>query len=365
MTRQTPRKYSIMREPDRGHTHSHETGHQHSHGAHPDHSEHGHSGHEHAHGDGLWGTIASALHLPGYAHSHEGPARTDALFNNELGIRTLKWSLILLGSTTIFQIFIYLASGSVALLADTVHNFGDTLNSIPLLISFYLGQRLATKRYTYGYGRSEDVAGLFIVFSIAFSAGYILLETVQKFLNPQPILNPAWVVAAAIIGFLGNEGVAILEISVGRRIGSEAMVIDGRHARIDGLTSLAVLPAVAGSLYGLPILDPIFGALIGVAILFITRDAIVAMWYRLMDAVDPELTERTHAALQSHASVIAVDHLRLRWIGHSLKIEAKITLHDGVSLDEALKALRELKHQLQHEFSNVGEVSLEINDKVD
>lgn len=361
MTKQTSRKYSIRRENDHGEDHAHEAGHEHPHHAHPHHE---HSGDEHAHRDGLWATIASALHLPGHAHSHESPRRNDALFTSELGIRTLKWSLILLGATTVFQIFIYLASGSVALLADTVHNFGDTLNSVPLLISFYLGRRLATRRFTHGYGRAEDVAGLFIVASIAFSAGYILLETVQKFINPQPILNTGWVVVASIIGFLGNEAVAILEISVGRRIGSEAMIIDGRHARVDGLTSLAVLPAVAGSLLGWPILDPIFGALIGVAILFITKDAIRAMWYRLMDAVEPQLTGRAQTALERHVDVIAINDLRLRWIGHNLKVEAKITLRDGLSLEEAMQALRQLKHQLQHEFPNLGEAVLEINDKV-
>lgn len=341
------RKYSIALDGDHPHKLSHS-------------SEHVYADHDHSHPDGLWATIASALHLPGYSHSHERPAESDSLFTSELGIRALWWSLILLGSTTIFQIIIYLASGSVALLADTVHNFGDTLNSIPLLISLYIGRRLATRRYTHGYGRAEDVAGLFIVASIAFSAGYILLEAVQKFLNPETILNSGWVVLAAIIGFVGNEAVAILEISVGKRIGSEAMVIDGRHARVDGITSLAVLPAVAGSFLGMPILDPIFGALIGVAILFITRDAIVGIWHRLMDAVDPGLTDNAQKTLAGHKDVVNVAKLRLRWVGHKLAIEGEITLRHGLSLEQAIAVLGELKHLLQHEFPNLGEVTLGI-----
>lgn len=323
-------------------------------------SEHEHSDHEHGSSDSVWATIASAFHLPGHSHSHATPAATDALFTSKLGIRALNLSLFLLGATTAFQLFIYLASGSVALLADTVHNFGDTLNSVPLLISLYLGRRLATTRYTHGFGRAEDVAGLFIVASIAFSAGYILLESFQKFINPQSILNPGWVAAAAIIGFLGNEAVAIIEISVGRRIGSEAMVIDGRHARVDGLTSLAVLPAVIGSIWGVTILDPIFALLIGIAILFITRDASVGMWHRLMDAVDPELTERAQPSLGSNENVVNVNKLRLRWIGHFLTIEAQLTLRDGMTFESAQQTIKNLKNQLAQDFQNLGEVTLEI-----
>jgi cation diffusion facilitator family transporter len=322
--------------------------------------DHGDHGHDHDHRAGLWPKIAEALHLPGHSHSHAPAQQSDPLFTSQLGIRALWWSLFLLGATTVFQLLIYLASGSVALLADTVHNLGDTLNSIPLLISLYLGRRLATKRYTHGFGRAEDVAGLFIVASIAFSAGYILLESVQRLLNPLPIANVGWVAFAAIIGFLGNEAVATLEITVGRRIGSEAMVIDGKHARIDGITSLAVLPPVAGSLLGLPILDPIFAVLIGIAILFITRDAVVAMWYRLMDAVDPALTDKVSGILLAHKQVSGVAGLRLRWVGHSLAIEADLQLGQGLSLEDAANVLEDLKTQLRRTVPNSGTILLGI-----
>lgn len=328
------------------HDHPHDHGHDHPHD------------HDHSHPDGLWTTVASALHLPGYAHSHGRPNQSDALFTNALGIRTLYWALALLGLTTIMQVFIYLASGSVALLADTVHNLGDALNSIPLLLAFYLGRRLANSRYTYGYGRAEDIAGLFIVASIAFSAGYILWEAFQKFLNPLPIANGGWVALAAVVGFLGNEAVAILQISVGRRIGSEAMITDGRHARIDGLTSLAVLPAVVGSALGVHILDPIFGLIIGVSILFITRDAIKAMWYRLMDAVDPALTEQAARIVSAHPQVTGVRALRLRWVGHTLWVEGELVMGVELSLKQTGELINEIKHDLNHAIANLGEVTL-------
>ncbi|MEL6148653.1 MAG: cation diffusion facilitator family transporter, partial [Chloroflexota bacterium] len=207
-------------------------------------------GEHHHHGGGIIGTIGAALHLPGFGHDHDhgytSLAGDKALHDNELGIRTVWLALLALGITTVLQIIIYLASNSVALLADTVHNLGDALNSIPLLIAFYFARRAATRRFTYGFGRAEDLAGVLIVISIAFSAGYILFESFQKLISPEPLTNLPWVAAAALIGFIGNELVAVMQINVGKQIGSDAMIADGQHARVDGLTSLAVLIAVFG-----------------------------------------------------------------------------------------------------------------------
>ncbi|MEX1248519.1 MAG: cation diffusion facilitator family transporter [Anaerolineales bacterium] len=282
------------------------------------------------------------------------------MFTNRLGTRTLVWSLLLLLTTTAIQFIIYAASGSVALLADTVHNLGDALNSVPLLIAFWLARRLPTKRYTYGYGRAEDLAGLLVVVSILFSAGYILWEVAQKFIAPAPIQNSGWVILAAIIGFLGNEAVAGLEIRVGTQIGSEAMVVDGRHARIDGLTSLAVLPAVFASVIGLPILDPIFGVLIGIAIVFITRDAAISIWHRMMDAVDPRLVEQASKLILKDPSVKEIDSLRLRWVGHSLWIEGKLKVDPTLTGGEVKSLFSRIVENLDEKIPNLGEVTLSI-----
>ena len=359
------------------HPHPHDDGHDHAHDDHShDHDDHGHDhgdhshdhghGHGHGHGhdhhpdDSLWGIIAGALHLPGYGHSHDRPTSSDPLYTNELGIRTVKWALLALGITTVLQVIIYLSSGSVALLADTVHNLGDALNSVPLWIAFVLARRAANRRYTYGYGRAEDVAGLLIVLSIAFSAGYILWESIQKFINPEPLTNLPWVAAAALIGFLGNELVAILQITVGRRIGSEAMITDGRHARADGLTSLAVLLAVGGTWLGFPILDPIIGTLIGVAIVFITRDAIIAMWYRLMDAVDPELIERAEAVVGKHPAVKNVRRLRMRWVGHRLHAESVVAISPDLTTAQADAIVDDIVHDLHHALPNLSDATVAV-----
>jgi len=191
--------------------------------------------HDHDHPRGLRGWIRSLLHLGGHTHHEQKLIADQAFTDSKLGIRTVWIALGLLLLTTVIQFVIFLLSGSVALLADTVHNLGDGLNSIPLLIAFYLARRPPTRRYTYGYDRAEDVAGVIIVLSIVFSAGYIFYESFLKLFNPQEVGNVGAIAAAALIGFIGNEAVAIIQIRTGRLIGSAALVTDGLHARTDGL----------------------------------------------------------------------------------------------------------------------------------
>jgi cation diffusion facilitator family transporter len=296
----------------------------------------------------------------GHSHDQSELASDQAFLDNQEGIRTVWLALAALTVTSILQIVIVLWSGSVALFADTVHNIGDGLNSIPLLIAFYLARRAATRRYTYGFARAEDVAGVFIVLSIIFSAGVIFWESFQKLLDPQPLTNLGWVAAAAIIGFLGNEAVALLQIRVGRRIGSAALVADGLHARTDGLTSLAVLLAAAGSWLGVPILDPIIGIVIGVAILFVTRDASVTMWYRLMDAIDPELLAQAESVVQKQAEVREMRRIRMRWTGHRLCAEVTIAVDPQLRTIQGHQIAENLRHALFHEVPNLAEAVLHV-----
>jgi cation diffusion facilitator family transporter len=279
-------------------------------------------------------------------------------------VRTVWIALGLLGATTLAQVFIYLLSGSVALLADTVHNLGDALNSVPLLIAFYLARRAPNRRYTYGFYRAEDVAGVFIVLSIAVSAGLIFWESYQKFLDLEPMRNLIWVAAAALIGFLGNEGVALLQIRVGREIGSAAMVTDGLHARTDGLTSLAVLIAAGGSWLGYPIIDPIIGVLIGITILFITRDAIITIWYRLMDAIEPEIYDAAEQAalhqVEHFEHLHQIRRLRLRWMGNRLHADLHIAVTPDLSTTESHDLAEEVRHALFHELPLLSEAVVHV-----
>ncbi|MCY3864883.1 MAG: cation diffusion facilitator family transporter [Chloroflexi bacterium] len=326
------------------------------------HHHHDDGGHYHHHSGNILVKIAQALHLPGFTqdHSHADLAGDRAFLDNRLAVRTVWIALIALGLTTALQIVIYIASGSVALLADTVHNLGDALNSIPLLFAFYVARRAANKRYTYGYGRLEDIAGVFIVISIGFSAAYIIYESVQRLLNPLPLENLEWIALASLVGFVGNELVALMQIRVGKRIGSDAMIADGQHALIDGLTSLAVLIAVVGTLIGVPILDPIVGVVIGIAIIGITWNAIKAIWYRMMDAVDPHLVEHVEAHARAVDGVDEVLTLRLRWVGHRMYGVMKVAVPADTTLEASGKIVQAIQHEARHVIPQLEELTVQV-----
>jgi len=328
-----------------GHDHSH---HDHDHDGHGhEQHDHGHDGHDHHHAPGWLGIIQEAIPFL-HGHSHAEANVDAALESNSRGIWALKISLLGLGATALFQVVIALISGSTSLLADTIHNFSDAFTAVPLWIAFVLARRAANRRYTYGYGRAEDLAGVVIVLMIFASALLSGYESVIKILHPQPLLHVWWVLVAALVGFLGNEGVAVFRIRVGREIGSAALIADGQHARIDGLTSLAVLFGVFGSLLGYPLVDPLIGLLITVAILFIVKDTAVTMWRRLMDAVDPKIVDTVEQVAGQVPAVRQVRGTRVRWLGHTLQAELHILIDENLPLNQSHLIVEEVRHALFH-----------------
>jgi cation diffusion facilitator family transporter len=279
------------------------------------------------------------------------------------GIWALKVSLLGLGASALFQVFVVLISGSVGLLADTIHNASDALTAVPLWIAFSLGRRQANERYTYGYGRAEDLAGVVVVLMIAASAVVAAYESVQRLLEPSAPSNLIWVAVAAVVGFLGNEAVAVFRIRVGNEIGSAALVADGQHARVDGLTSLAVLVGVIGVWLGFPIADPVIGLLITVAILFILKDTAVTMWHRMMDAVDPQLVRNMRETAQSVPGVEAdsVHNVRVRWLGHRLHADLHISVDEDLPTRESHRIGEEVRHALLHAQPKLSVVSVHID----
>lgn len=259
----------------------------------------------------------------------------DALEASGEGIRALKISLVALGITAILQLMVVWISGSVALLADTVHNFADALTAVPLWFAFVIGRRVATRRYTYGYGRAEDIAGIFIVLTIAGSAALAGIESVRRLFEPREVQNVGWVLAAGLIGFAGNELVALYRIRVGRKIGSAALVADGLHARTDGLTSLAVVASAIGVALGLPLADPIIGLLICAAIIMVLVSAAKEIYHRLMDSVDPALVTQAEEVLQAVPGITATDRVQMRWIGHRLRAEVSIRADESLTFTDA------------------------------
>ena len=317
--------------------------HGHGHGRNDD--AHGH-GHGHGGRGGRFGAAVREVFAP---HSHDAADSIDgALESSAAGIRAVKISLLALGATSIAQLVIVLVSGSVALLADTIHNFSDALTAIPLWIAFALGRRGATRRYTYGFGRAEDLAGLFVVAMITLSAVIAAVESVRRLFNPIGIDHLPWVAAAGLVGFIGNELVAVYRIRVGRQIGSAALIADGLHARTDGFTSLAVLVGAGGVALGFPLADPIVGLLITVAILAVLRTAARDVFRRLMDGVDPALVDTAEAALAAEPGVRGVRSVKMRWIGHRLHADAELDIDSATSLTDAHRIAHDAEHTLTH-----------------
>ena len=301
--------------------------------------DHGAAGHDHDHGhvhDQGHGSGILAWFKHTFAHSHDIHEKVDDVMeSHERGFWATKWALVSLGLTSLIQIIIVWFSGSTALFADTIHNLGDGANSIPLLIAFAFQRRGRSRRFTYGYGRSEDLAGIVIVVSIAVSAAVAGYESIRKIIDPRPVEYLWWVMLAAIAGFIGNEVVAILQIRTGRQIGSAALIADGQHARIDGFTSLAVLIAVGGVALGVPILDPVIGLLITATILFILKDAGTAVFRRLLDGIEPEILAKVERAPLHVAGVQEVHEARARWLGHKVHADLHVTVDRRLSIDEA------------------------------
>jgi cation diffusion facilitator family transporter len=334
---------------DHGHQHgTNGPGHEHDHHSHDRHG-HDHHGHDHEHphagADGWWRRLRHRL----TPHSHDSADKVDAAMEtSRAGIRALWISLAVLGATAAVQAAIVAWSGSVALLGDTLHNTADALTAVPLGIAFVLGRRAATRRYTYGFGRAEDLAGIVIVIAIAASSAAAGYEAIRRLLHPADVSHLWAVAAAALVGFVGNELVARYRITVGRRIGSAALVADGLHARTDGFTSLAVLLGAAGVALGWRWADPAVGLLITVAILLVLKDAAREVYRRLMDAVDPALVATVEQTLRDTPGVLDVGATRLRWIGHQLRAECEISVDPTAPVVAAHAIAVDAEHRLIH-----------------
>jgi cation diffusion facilitator family transporter len=283
-----------------------------------------------------------------HEHDHAHGITDPVMLTTAKGIRAVKLSLLGLLLTAGFQVFVVVITGSVALLADTVHNFGDALTAIPLWIAFRLGRRNPTKRFTYGYGRVEDLAGVVVVLLILTSAVFAAYESIMRLLHPRTLNNLWVVVVAAFIGFVGNEAVAIFRIRVGREIGSAALIADGQHARIDGLTSLGVLVGAIGVYAGLRLADPIMGLIITVAILRIVWESGEAVFTRLLDGVDPEVIDEMREAALGVEGVQDVSGVRVRWLGHRMYAELNITVCADLSVEAGHGIALEVRHELLH-----------------
>lgn len=298
-----------------------------------------------------------AQRFGGHSHDH-GDRIGDHVEASRQGLRALSISLGGLGATALVQAAVVAISGSVALLADTIHNVSDALTAVPLGVAFVLGRRRPNRRYTYGYGRAEDLAGACIVAVIALSAVVAAWQAIERLADPRDMHQAGWVAVAGLAGFLGNEAVAGYRLRVGRRIGSAALMADGLHARTDGLTSLAVLGAALGSIAGWPLADPVIGLVISVAIARVLRIAARDIYRRLMDGVEPQIVDHVADQLTSAPDIRAVERVRVRGIGHQLHVDADVVLDANLALSRVHDILEDARHSLLHHVPRLADALL-------
>ena len=296
-----------------------------------------------------------------HTHDHAHGVPDPILLTTHRGIWAVKWSFVGLLGTALIQGAVVLFSGSVALLADTLHNLGDAATALPLWLAFLLARRPPTNRFTYGYGRLEDLAGVLIVVTILVSGLGVGYQTFDRFLHPQAV-EYIWAVAGAgVIGFVGNEAVARLRIRVGKEIGSVALVADGHHAHVDALTSLAVVLSAGGVWLGFPMADPAIGLLITVAILRIAWVSGKPVALRLLDAVEPDVVEEIREAARQADHVAEVTEVRVRWLGHRLHAELNVTVQADLSMEEGHEVATTVRHALLHRLHYLSNATVHVD----
>ena len=292
-------------------------------------------------------------------HSHGAMDRV--VLTSRRGIWATKVSLVVLIATAAMQVVIVVYTGSVALLADTIHNFGDAATALPLWAAFTLARRRPTRRFTYGFGRAEDLAGLIIVVAILITGIVAAYVSINRLSDP-PDIDFIWaVVVASIVGFVGNEGVALFRIKVGKEIGSAALVADGLHARVDGLTSLAVLVGAVGVWLGAPLADPIVGLVISVAIFRIVFESGKSVIARLLDGVEPGVIDEVREVLQATDGVEEVTEVRVRWLGHSLLAEVNLSVPPDLTVEKGHQIAQEAHHQLMHQLQYLSNATVHVD----
>jgi cation diffusion facilitator family transporter len=296
-------------------------------------------------------------HEHGHTHGIVDPSIT----TSERGLWAIKWSFIGLAATAMLELVVVFISGSVALLADTIHNFGDAATAIPLAIAFWFARKRPSDRFTFGYGRVEDLAGVAIVLTILASAIIAGYESIQRLLHPQDISHLWAVVGASILGFLGNEGVAVFRIGVGREISSAALIADGYHARVDGWTSLAVLFGAVGVWLGYPLADPIIGLLITAAIFGIVIQSGKSIFFRMLDGAEPKIIAEIHHTAEHAPQVKEVSEVRARWLGHRLHAELNIAVDPQLTIAQAHAVAADVRHRLLHHLDYLSLVVIHVD----
>jgi cation diffusion facilitator family transporter len=298
----------------------------------------------------------------GHGHEHTHAVIDHDLLTHGRAIRAIWISVVGLGATALLQLVIVMVSGSAALYADALHNLGDVLGTGSLWVALRLSRRAASDEFPYGWGRAEDLAGLLIAFAIAVSAVLAGWESITALLGEgHEVTNLGLAFAAALVGVVGNEGVALYKIRVGRQIHSIALIADGQHARTDGLASAAAAFGIAGAWLGFPLADPLAGLVITLAIFWILVGVGRDVLRRIMDAVEPGLLPQIRQIVSAVDGVEDVHDVRARYIGRSLAVQLNAEASPELALRDAHNLAETIRHRLVHEIPQIIAVDVHLD----
>lgn len=307
--------------------------------------DHAHEEHGHSHdGNG--------------SHGHTHGSVDPSLATSEKGLWAVKWSSIILFVGACLQFLVALLSGSVSLLSDTIHNFGDAFTAVPLGIAFLFGRKKANARFSYGYGRVEDIAGIIVIVFMFVSALSALYLSIERIFHPQTVSHLWAVAGASLIGFAINEGAAIFRIRVGKQIKSQALIADGLHARTDGWSSLAVLVGAIGVALGLRLADPIVGIIITIVVLRTTWSSAKEVFTRALDGIEANVIIDIRHALEHTKGIEEIQNIKARWIGHTLNAEITIAVNPDLTVAQAFAITHEAEHELEDHIAHLSQVSI-------
>jgi cation diffusion facilitator family transporter len=277
----------------------------------------------------------------GHSHSH-------GVYHDSDAVRAVAVSAVALGAAAVVEFAAAIASRSAGVLADGLHNSGDVLTTFVLLFAFALARRPATRRFTSGYGRIEDIATLLIVVVIVVTAAVAAFESIRKLITPEQYSNIPFSLVAAAIGIVANLGVSEYKVRVGRSLGSTALEADGIHSRADALVSAGAFAGIGLAGLGLKLADPIAGLLITGAILYILVGTLRTLVLRMMDAVDPKLIDELTDAATGVDGVLGVHDVRARWVGRELVAVMHVSCDANASLKDAHEIGQRVEHAVSH-----------------
>ena len=302
----------------------------------------------------------SSHHYPHDDTHHTHGAIDPEIAASTQGLWAVKWSFIGLMLTAAVQIIVFVLSDSVALLADLIHNVADASTAIPLGLAFLVGRWKPTQRFSYGYGRAEDLAGVAVVAMITFSALVTGYESIERLFHPQPLTHLGALALAGLIGFLGNWAVSLFRIRVGKEIGSAALIADGHHARADSLISIAVVIGALGVWLGYSQADLIVGLLITAMLFRIVWETAQTMLVRILDGVNPEVIDEINHAVEHVIDVQALNSVRARWLGHRLYAEVAIAVAPDLSIAAGEDIAARVRAQLQEHIPYLAHAIVQV-----